>query len=338
MPDTAVSSFPSRASGGAAQSGAATVLPAPLIVLPDHAWMQPVRSEVLLSLLTAHLHNLPVRRAPGLTTGALNIGQRVLRNLGLLNYLPKVGWVPVPEDPLCAALLARPATFAQDLLTFEGLPDDLPERPLLARAVLAQPDVRAFLDLFGPDGTEAVTWTRQDTGTGLPRHRWPVQLSSVRGTVRAFTEVQERRVMQSLRRWLRETGVLDEMYSEAHGGTTTMYLTLHTPPEVPMLSALQAAVQPDSPWTSLHLRDFVLDTARHRQVPVAAVHAGLRRALDTWRPHLFPIAAPRALCVMTARSARQEDEHLRGYLHLSDGRIASHLRVHRHLLSQEETP
>jgi hypothetical protein len=311
-------------------------------------WMRPISFVALQKIASEIYYSFP----DGFTAGELNrlIQEKRLLSIGrdrkpsittlfhYRNVLLKLG-VIVRYDRRLGVAVERPGI--QELVREEPREERLSPhaRAAYRSLVFANADCReVFLDLFMPGGgvygfedflrrATYVTW-RQATRGG--RRSVVIDNPSTGRRCVLSRPSQIQAVFFGLRYWARnELLFVDEFFREDVGAILYPVKEMLEEDEGEIRDELRRRVAQGSEWVTFSVRDLAFDLCVGRRWPLRSLFAAVRRLMHSCPGHVTLIPTSRGFASIGSRGHGREEFELRGYLRDSDGRLVSHVRIHR---------
>ncbi len=198
---------------------------------------------------------------------------------------------------------------------------------------------KLFLDYFMPQGgytiddffkfANFITW--KDTSHYPDRHiifRNPI--TNVEFFLKTPSQIQA--ILYGLRYWGRnELTFLDEFFREDCGAILFPINDTKLDGKRTIFKAISKMLKTASEWTTLSVRDLAFDICVPSKLPLALLFGIIEHlsSLHSGLIALIPTATPFA--AIGARSLQRERFELRSYIKDHQGRIISHVRVHKNL-------
>lgn len=214
-------------------------------------------------------------------------------------------------------------------------------REIYRELVFANNDCRhVFLDLFMPIGehyglseffqrSSYVVWREMSH----QRRRSISMLNPTTGKGILLTTASEiQALLYGMRYWGRnELLFLDEFFREDMGAILYPVKEVTAEDETVVRDAIRDRIDSSAEWTTLAVRDLAYELCVARRWTLTLLFAAIKSLVRLQPGHVALIATSRGFASIGARSLQREEFELRGYLRDVQGRVISHVRLHRDL-------
>lgn len=320
------------------------------VLSPQRLWMRPISFRSLYSIIKSIYKTLPQE---GFEAGQVNnlileknlvsteLGKRpsptilyhyrnTLLKLCIVTKLRRVLRLNY-ENPLIKELLRE--NFAGNELTEDVV-------NIFRQLVFLNADCRnAFLDLFMhkteycmDDFFESGTYvTWQNSSEDRQRRVQFLNLTTGKGLV-LKTPNEIHSVLYGLRYWGRdELHFLDEFFREDRGAILYPIKTATRQDEIELQRIICESIGMNSEWTTLSVRDLALSLCVQKKLPLRVLFRAIESLVNLHSGYIALIPTGRRFAAIGARSFQREQFELRSYLKDEQGRLVSHIRLHRDL-------
>ncbi|MFQ5801432.1 MAG: hypothetical protein ACE5JQ_00880 [Candidatus Methylomirabilales bacterium] len=214
-------------------------------------------------------------------------------------------------------------------------------RAIYRDLVFANSDCReVFLDLFLPPGCDYgfeeffkqatyITWIQ---GGGKGRRSIAMTNPKTGRSVVLGTPGEIQAILYGVRYWARnELLFLDEFFREDLGAVLYPVREVTAADEATLREVIRARIRRSEEWSTMAIRDLALDLCVPGRWPVKCLFGAVKLLMRLQPGHVVLIPTSRGFASIGARWLPREEFELRGYLRDDEGRLISHVRLHREL-------
>ncbi len=135
-------------------------------------------------------------------------------------------------------------------------------------------------------------------------------------------------ILYGVRYWVLELGLIDEFFRLDRDAI--MYPIIERGDETEeVVKEIQSLIEKGNEWTTFSILDLEVELCEKRRRIKENLFRAIRFIEQNYSGFLYLIPTSRNFATITARSKQREDMELRGYFKDSQGRIISHIRLHK---------